>query len=255
MGICFAPTMRAFVLATTDGVLLYSLDNGNQFDPYHLEAHIKPSTIKTAVENKQYLTAIMQSLKLNDDQLIRLAFEKVPDCQISFVVAALPLVYSERALSKLAGMLESNRHLEFLLIWIDRILRAHGLALKNAPSNTLPSILRLLQRNLMRHLDDLDQVCTENKYTLRLLVDLHRIRKTQPSSTSDGENNDEDDDDEMMNEEEDDEDQAVSDSDEEMIQKMLNGELSDADMEEEEEEEEATPRSTPNLEYPNDNVD
>jgi hypothetical protein len=238
MGICFAPTMRSFVIATTDGVLLYSLDNGNHFDPYHLEAHIKPATIKMAIQDKQYLTAIMQSLKLNDETLVRVAIEKVPHAQIAFVVASLPLLYCERALSKLGVLLESNRHLEFLLIWIDRILRTHGLALKNMSSNTLPSVLRLLQRNLMRHLDDLDQVCTGNKYTLRVLNDLHEHWKLNPNAGAA-------EDEPMMDEEVEDEedDAAVSDSDDEMIQKMLNGEVTDDDQD----SDDTTSRATPAL--------
>lgn len=235
--------MRSFVIATTDGVLLYSLDNGNHFDPYHLEANIKPGTICAAIQKDQYLTAIMQALKLNDATLIRMVFEKVPDSQIQFVVSSLPLIYCERALSKLAVLLESNPHLEFILIWIDRILRFHGLSLKNSlSSNTLPSVLRLLQRNLMRHLDDLDQVCTGNKYTLRLLRDLH-----EKHQSSEIHSNDEDDESESMIDEMDDsnEDEEVSDSDDELIQKMLQGE--DESPSESEHIDEATSRTTRRL--------
>lgn len=170
----FAPTMRSFVAASTQGVLAYSLDVISNFDPYQLDSSITPQRIRKSVSKENYLEGIMQSLKLNNLDLVKFALEAVPKAEVDSVVKALPFNFVERCLTKIAVILESTQHLEFYLIWIKSLLTLHGINLKNALFSTqLSSILRLLQRNIKNHFDNLDKICSSNKYRLRLLIDLN----------------------------------------------------------------------------------
>ena len=170
----FAPTMRSFVAASTQGVLIYSLDVITNFDPYQLDSSITPQKIKSSVNKENYLDGLMQSLKLNDLDLIKLALESAPKEEINFIVKALPFNFVERCLTKIAVILENTQHLEFYLIWVKSLLTLHGINLKNNSlhSTHLSSILRLLQRNIKNHFDNLDSICSSNKYKLKLLIDL-----------------------------------------------------------------------------------
>lgn len=40
--------------ATTEGVLVYSLDSGFVFDPFHLDIGITPTTTRETLSNKEY---------------------------------------------------------------------------------------------------------------------------------------------------------------------------------------------------------
>lgn len=214
----FAPTMRSFVAASTQGVLTYSLDVITNFDPYQLDSSITPQKIKNSVSKENYLDALMQSLKLNDLDLVKLAFESVPRDEINFIVKALPFNFVERCLTKIAVILENTQHLEFYLVWIKSLLTLHGINLKNSLfSSSLSSILRLLQRNIKNHFDNLDNICSSNKYKLKLLIDLNsdlcslNNRKTNDDDQDHSEENIE-----MMNESEEDTSQIDNVSDGEM---------------------------------------
>ncbi|XP_017879748.1 periodic tryptophan protein 2 homolog isoform X2 [Ceratina calcarata] len=53
----FSPTGQAWAAATTEGLLLYSLDAGLAFDPFQLELGITPATVKTTLNEKEYTKA------------------------------------------------------------------------------------------------------------------------------------------------------------------------------------------------------
>ena len=48
------------------------------FDPFELEIGITPETVKEQLRRKEYSTALMMSLKLNETIIIREVVEAVP---------------------------------------------------------------------------------------------------------------------------------------------------------------------------------
>lgn len=166
----FSPTMRSFVASSTEGVLVYSLDNANNFDPYQLEENINEDSVRKAVRSLMFSDALMQSLKLNEFELIKEVFESVPLDEISFVSSSLPVAYVEKCIRYIAICLENTKHVEFFLTWAHTLLQQHGVTIKNSMSlNSVNSALRLLQRNLMKHFDDVGKLCDYNKYYLELI--------------------------------------------------------------------------------------
>lgn len=200
----FAPTMRSFVVASTQGILNYSLDVITNFDPYQLDSSITPDRIKKSINESNYLDGLMQSLKLNDLELIKFTFESISKDDINFIVKTLPFNFVERCLTKIAVILETTQHLEFYLIWIKSFLVQHGINLKNSLlSTSLSSILRLLQRNIKNHFDNLDTVCSSNKYKLKLLIDLSNDLGILNNETIDESDNNLDNEIRMMNDSDD----------------------------------------------------
>jgi periodic tryptophan protein 2 len=56
----FSPTGRAFSVATTEGLVTYSLDTSVSFDPFELDIDITPENILNVVlPQKQYLKALV----------------------------------------------------------------------------------------------------------------------------------------------------------------------------------------------------
>ena len=166
----FSPTMRSFVASTTEGVVMYSIDIGNNFDPYQLSEDVTESSVKLAIANEEYSDAIMQSLKLNEKELVREAFESVPANSVSLVSTTFPIPYVEKCLKYLVVFLEDSKHIEFYLNWIHVLLQNHGVMLKDTNHSSLDSILRSLQRNLTKHLDDIGNLCEYNKHMLAYIT-------------------------------------------------------------------------------------
>lgn len=171
----FSPTMRTFAFASTEGIMVYSVDNTKTFDPYQLEINITPVSVLGCLKSKEYSDALMQALKLNEKQLIQNVLEQIPVDDISFVSSNLPISYIEKCLKSIAVILESTKHIEFYLKWCKVILYQHGTSLKNSiPIETLMPTLRLLQQNLTRQFDDIGKVCQHNKYILKFILKLNQ---------------------------------------------------------------------------------
>ena len=172
MSVTFSPTMRSFVASTTEGVLIYSLDSSNAFDPFQLDASVTESSVRKLLQSNCSLDALMQALKLNVSSLVHEVIQSTPVSEVPFVCASLPVVYVEKCLSELANGLESTRHVEFYLDWCVNILKSHGVHLKSshASSGSLMAVLRLLGRNISRHLEDIGKVADASRGALSLVL-------------------------------------------------------------------------------------
>lgn len=133
-GIEFAPTGRSFCAASTEGLLIYSLDNTGMedFDPFDLDLDITPQNIRAilAQPEPEYLKALIMAFRLNDKGLLRQVYESIPYVSIPLVVRELPWVYLSRLLMLLAQQMENSPHLEFALLWVGEVLSVHGRHIK-----------------------------------------------------------------------------------------------------------------------------
>ncbi|KAJ8675269.1 hypothetical protein QAD02_011055 [Eretmocerus hayati] len=185
----FSPTGQAWSAATTEGLLIYSLDVGLVFDPFELEMGITPMTVRETLKKQEYSMAIMMALKLNETILIREVVESVPTRDINLVVTSLSPIYVERLLKFIAQELGESRHIHFYILWIESILTEHGP--KGTAVSQLPTLL-LMQKNMQRIYDDLSKICDFNQYTMEHLIrlsELKRIKKAKEiqEATSDNE--------------------------------------------------------------------
>ena len=69
---------RSWAAASTEGLLIYSLDSGLTFDPYDLTMEVTPDNITAAVRDKLYASALVMSLRLNEYDLVVKVVESVP---------------------------------------------------------------------------------------------------------------------------------------------------------------------------------
>lgn len=165
----FSPTGQAWAAVTTEGLLIYSLDPGYLFDPFHLDTSITPDSVRATLKEKDYATALMMSLRLNEQHLIREIVELVPTSHVDLVAVSLPDIYSEKLLKFVALILESTQHIEFYLLWIRSLVT-------NKKPPPVPTLL-LLQKNLSTKYNDLAKICDFNKYTMQFLKRVGPIRR------------------------------------------------------------------------------
>ncbi|XP_036413031.1 PWP2 small subunit processome component [Colossoma macropomum] len=178
----FSPTGRSWAAASTEGLLIYSLDASLIFDPYDLDMDITPVSIRRQLKKKEWTSAIVLAFRLNETSLIREVLEAVPYDQVAVVSSSLPDVYVEKLLDFVASTLENSRHLQFYLTWAQNLLTLHGQKLKNRSGAILPTIQQLL-KSIQRHHDDLSKLCDWNIYTIRYIKALSKQRGMKRTAT------------------------------------------------------------------------
>lgn len=169
-GVAFSPTGQAFCAASTEGLLVYSLDSGPQFDPFDLSVNITPETTLAALESERdYLKALVMAFRLNEPTLIRRIFLSIPHAEISSVAESLPTVYVPRLLRFVASQTEESPHMQFCLLWIRALVDKHGPWLA-ANRGKVDVELRLVARAVGRLRDEIRRLADEDVYVVDYLL-------------------------------------------------------------------------------------
>ena len=167
--VAFSPTGRAFCAASTEGLLIYSLDNAVEFDPFDLDTNITPASTLQAVKERDFLLALIMAFRLNELLLIRQVYQAIPVGDVTLLVRKLPIVYLARLLRFVAQATDESPHLEFNLRWIEALLRAHGHYLK-AHATSFTSELRIVYKAVGKIQLDLTRLADDNIYALEYLL-------------------------------------------------------------------------------------
>ncbi|KAK9364118.1 WD40-repeat-containing domain protein [Lipomyces starkeyi] len=166
----FSPTGRAFAAASTEGLLIYSVDDEFYFDPFDLDVDVTPATTLAALHREHdYLKALVMSFRLNERYLIHQIYESIQIRDIPIVARRVPVAYLAQLLRFIASMMEDSPHLEFHLRWIDALLTSHGHFLKNRRIE-YASDLRGIQKGVAKVQQELVRLSDENAYLLTYLL-------------------------------------------------------------------------------------
>jgi len=160
-----SPTGRAFGAATTEGLLLYSLDREITFDPYELDIDITPSTILSSAARKEYLKALLMALRLSQFQTTLKVAETIPPRDIPLVLRDFPESYLVRLLRFLNSYAERTPHVEFYLLWCEGVLTRFGRVLRGGRGE-YAGLLRAMQRDVLRIKQEIQGVGDEIGFIL-----------------------------------------------------------------------------------------
>lgn len=184
--VAFSPTGRAFCAASTEGLLIYSLDsNMPAFDPFDLDIDITPQTIRATVEEKSYLKALIMSFRLNSSSLIQHVYESIPYIDVDLIAREIPIVYLSRLLRFVGQSMEETPHLEFHLRWLMALLSAHGTWIKDHQGD-FASELRLLLRGIDGVGRTVRSVAEENLWSIEFLVGQAELGKEKEKGKMEG---------------------------------------------------------------------
>ena len=154
----FSPTGRSWAAASTEGLLIYSLDDAIAFDPFDLDLDITPDSIAETLAERHYLKALVMAFRLNEQPLIRTVYEATPTRDIKLVARQLPLGYAEALLSFIAKQLEASPHVEFHLVWISALFSSQGRYLRER-SGDHAATFRALQKGLTDFQENIVRLC------------------------------------------------------------------------------------------------
>ena len=141
----FAPTGRAWAAASTEGLLIYSVDDAMTFDPFDLTMELTPQSVLATLQERSYLQALVMAFRLNEKAVIHRVYEGVPYDEIRLVVRQLPTLYIAKLLSVAAERLENGVRLEWGLRWVKEMLAVHGRWIRERGVE-LASVLREVKR-------------------------------------------------------------------------------------------------------------
>lgn len=179
-GVAFSPAGTAFCAASTEGLLVYSLDTALAFDPFDLHMDITPAATLAVLESadRDYLTALVMAFRLNEAGLITRVFQAVPPPDVALVVTDLPVVYVPRLLRFVAAQAEQSPHMEFCLLWVKALVDKHGTWLA-AHRARVDVELRVVARAVARMRDDIRRLADENVYMVDYILGQASNKKTQ----------------------------------------------------------------------------
>lgn len=195
----FSPTANAFAAASTEGLLVYSVDDVFAFDPFDLDVDITPQSTLEALKQNEYLNAFVMAFRLNEEYLIHRVYEATPVTEIQLVSSNLPVVYLSRVLKFIGDLALESQHIEFNLLWINALLSAHGSHIY-ANKHVFGTAIRSVQRFIGRVAKDVVTAATDNKYAYKFLTTTDgKVLEEEQGANSDGfDNIDEGSDDEML---------------------------------------------------------
>lgn len=144
----FSPTGRSWAAASTEGLLIYSLDDTIAFDPFDIDLNITPQSTLEVLTTGDYLKALVMAFRLNEKDLSRKVFESIPSSDVRIITRQIPTIYLPMLLQLVGEHAETSPHMEFDLIWINSLLATQGRHLREH-SSEYASVLRLLQKVML----------------------------------------------------------------------------------------------------------
>ena len=156
-GVAFSSTGRAFCAASSEGLLVYSLDTAMAFEPIDLDVDVTPASTARALADKEFLRALLMAFRLNLPGLLRRVYEGIPVQDIELVAHDLPATYIARMLALVARMMTDGPHFEFNLRWLAAILSVHGRWIRENRGSCEPE-LRAVARAVALLRDDLSRL-------------------------------------------------------------------------------------------------
>ncbi|THH13422.1 hypothetical protein EW146_g6791 [Bondarzewia mesenterica] len=172
----FAPTGRAWAAASTEGLLIYSVDDALAFDPFDLTMELTPQSVLATLQARSYLQALVMAFRLNEKALVHRVYEAVPYDEIRLVARQLPTMYVAKLLGVAAERLETGPRLEWGLSWVREVLGVHGRWVRERGVE-LASVLREVRRAVGEFEGAVAKLCDENTATLAFLIDQSKVKE------------------------------------------------------------------------------
>ncbi|GHJ86265.1 hypothetical protein NliqN6_2667 [Naganishia liquefaciens] len=169
MCVKFSPTGRMWAAASTEGLLIYGLDETTVFDPFDLDIDITPQALVDTIADGDFLLALIMAFRLNEKTLIQRAYEAVPPSDIKLLARQIPQVYLLAFLRFIAHHAETQPHVEFDLLWITALLTAHG-AYLSGRSGDFASVFRALQKGVIDFEQNIAKICNDNNFALEYVI-------------------------------------------------------------------------------------
>lgn len=155
----FSPLGRSFAVASTEGLLVYALDDAVAFDPFELDTETTLENCYKASQRGDHLQALVMAFRLGVPQAVSDVVLRTPQPSVPVVVSQLPQVYIKKLLAYLG---KESVHIEFHLLWLRSCLEYHGRYISDNKTE-FAGVLRSTQKFVLGAKKVLS-VAAENKF-------------------------------------------------------------------------------------------
>lgn len=176
-------TGRFWAAITGDGLMMYSLDDSVQFDPFDLEIDCTPDSVIESLNAKDWLRSLVFALKLSDKALFLNTFLAIPFQHIDLTLRSLPPRYLSRLIFFLGNYLFSHEsfcevsgrpvwtELERILDWSISVLSNYSSKAKANYefSSSIKTSTRSAHRFISEQIKSFMCVADENRYLIEAL--------------------------------------------------------------------------------------
>ena len=108
----FAPSGELFAAASSQGLMIFSLDPSLAFDPFDLHEDVTPDAVNYALAGEEWSRALIYALHLNETACIRRVLQSVPFDMIQVVSSEVPRLFLARLLQVLCEETRTTPYLE-----------------------------------------------------------------------------------------------------------------------------------------------
>ena len=164
----FSNTNRSFAVGTTEGIYIYSLDKSLSFNKLSISIEVTLKDALDAFENNNYIKGIIYSIYLKKIDLLDKYFNSIPISQVQLIVDKIPFSLVSPLLDYLCIKLEKDIHLQFVMIWINLLLKKNCRQLKNSKNK---AVFMNLHRALMKMFKGIVNIVEDNIYTIKYLTE------------------------------------------------------------------------------------
>ena len=176
-------TGRFWAAVTEDGLIMYSLDDSIQFDPFDLDVDCTPNSVMESLKANNWLRGLVFALKLSDKALFLTTFLAIPFQHIDLTLRSLPPKYLSRLMFFLGNYLFNQEsfcevsgrpiwtELERILDWSISILSNHSSKMKTnyEVSSSIKTSTRSAHRFLSEQIKSFMCIADENRYLIEAL--------------------------------------------------------------------------------------
>lgn len=143
----FSPTGRSWAAASTNGLIIYSVDESINFDPFDLDMNITPASVLKSLECKEYSKAFLCALRLGEVPLIDRVYLSITHQEIALVLRDMGYKYFAKFLKLLLRQFEMNPRLEFHLEWVNHFFKQNTQFIRTRSIEYRP-LLRAVHKSL-----------------------------------------------------------------------------------------------------------
>ena len=164
----FSNTNRSFAVGTTEGIYIYSLDKSLSFNKLSISIEVTLKDALDAWENGNYIKGIIYSIYLKKIDLLDKYFDSIPISKVQLIVDKIPFGLVSPLLDYLCNKLEKDIHLQYVMIWINLIMKKNCRQLKNSKNK---AVFLNLHRALMKIFKGIENIVEDNIYTIKYLTE------------------------------------------------------------------------------------
>lgn len=165
----FSPDGKSFAWATTEGIIIYSVNNNQSFSPIDLDIEVTLENLMLELKKRNYLQALVMALKFNQVKILEKTFELIPPSSIPIISSNFPINYLEKFMTFLAYELEHSVNIELALTWCKNLLKYNDELIHNLKEQK-QGFVKAIHRALKFFENTLLKITNENLYSLKFLT-------------------------------------------------------------------------------------